>query len=296
MSLKYLKYLSDAESQSLSLEVVSTELKVHLTRLLCDKISLCEGGGVASSNNIIIRQNKVINKSRNLQNLQIYTLETDDEYYLSPEYAWHNGEFELVFRRLDTVQFIEFLGDLIEREYFTDEEINSLLEREGASFRYQLRNGNLAVEVMNIFEIENAIHELEGKEGAIPFHGNVRLLFSRAENALAVADYTLLVHCCASIFETLAKDVISDSNLDDKSLGSFFEKYRKESSLPEPILNFILDQYKLRGKMPLAGHGSTITPPVISKEQAVTLIEMTKAFVITEYRLSCNASLPPIHP
>jgi hypothetical protein len=67
-------------------------------------------------------------------------------------------------------------------------------------------------------------------------------------------------------------------------LKSFFDRYRKDSNLPKEILDYILGLYDLRNTTPLAGHGSTQTP-AINREAAISLAEMTKAFVKIEYRL-----------
>jgi hypothetical protein len=93
-----------------------------------------------------------------------------------------------------------------------------------------------------------------------------------------------LLHASASIFETMAKDVVDIQTVQDQTLKSFFDRYRKNSTLPDAILDYILAVYEARNVTPLAGHGSTQLPN-LSREQAVTLTEMTKAFVRIEYRL-----------
>ena len=70
-----------------------------------------------------------------------------------------------------------------------------------------------------------------------------------------------------------------------KSLGVFFESYRKSSLLPSPILDYILDLYKRRNTVPLAGHGH-LDVTTIKNEEAIVLAEMTKAFVRIERQLS----------
>lgn len=116
-------------------------------------------------------------------------------------------------------------------------------------------------------------------------HTNIRVLLARAEQGIVANDFPATIHACASVFETLAKDIISDTAIDDKPLGGFFLKYKKNSNLPEPILDFMINQYNLRNTTPLAGHGSRLAPPIISKEEATLLVELTKAFVKTEYKL-----------
>ncbi len=76
-------------------------------------------------------------------------------------------------------------------------------------------------------------------------------------------------------------------NQKNQTLKSFFDRYRKDSNLPTEVLNYILSVYDSRSSVPLAGHGHTATPE-ISHETAVTLSEITKAFVSIEYKLKGN--------
>jgi hypothetical protein len=118
-----------------------------------------------------------------------------------------------------------------------------------------------------------------------PFiHSNILILIERMDDALKRDDYPGVLHACANIFETLAKDIVGIPSVQDQTLKSFFERYRKNSTLPDEILDYILSIYDLRSTTPLAGHGSTRIPS-ISREQAVSLSEMTKAFVNIEYKL-----------
>jgi hypothetical protein len=115
-------------------------------------------------------------------------------------------------------------------------------------------------------------------------HPNLAILMQRIDNALARGDYSEVIYASASIFETVAKDIINVPSVQDQTLKSFFERYRKDSRLSNELLNYILAIYDSRSTTPLAGHGSTKIPE-ISKEQAVLLVEMTKAFVRVEYKL-----------
>jgi hypothetical protein len=54
-------------------------------------------------------------------------------------------------------------------------------------------------------------------------------------------DYAGVLHASASAFETLAKIVVDLSTVQDQTLASFFERYRKDSALPDEVLNHILD-------------------------------------------------------
>jgi hypothetical protein len=108
------------------------------------------------------------------------------------------------------------------------------------------------------------------------------------ETALSIHDFSGVLHASASIFETLAKDVMQSSTVSDQPLGAFFEGYRKKSLLPEPVLEYMLEVYRARNKQPLAGHGS-LTLPTVDAPQAVVLCELTKSIVRIERSLAEQA-------
>ena len=79
--------LTKTDRKRLEFEVVSERARLRLTRLLrqapAHKDPTVE----------IVRQNRVINISRNVLGLQLYQLEAvDGEYYYPAEHGWHNGE------------------------------------------------------------------------------------------------------------------------------------------------------------------------------------------------------------
>lgn len=129
-------------------------------------------------------------------------------------------------------------------------------------------------------EIEDQLTQ----QDTLSIHPNIQILFDRMDDAIRRDDYPGVLHASANIFETLAKDIVGIPSIQDQTLKSFFERYRKDSTLPNEILNYILDIYESRNTTPLAGHGSTRTPS-ISREVAISLSEMTKAFVRIEYKL-----------
>lgn len=115
-------------------------------------------------------------------------------------------------------------------------------------------------------------------------HPNVRLLIKRMDTLLANDDPAGVLHTSASIFETLAKNVVHDKAVQDQTLGAFFDRYRRESELPDEILNYIHATYKRRNTEPVAGHGSTKAPTYTMKE-AKALVDLTKTFLRIEKRL-----------
>lgn len=276
------RYLSAEQRQALEFEVISVDLRVHLTRLLRPST---ENGGDPEIN--LIRKNQLINWARTLIGTKIYVLESDDWGHYEPAvHAWHYGEFELLFRRLDTLQFVEFLGELIERHYFDVDAINALLETEGQSFRYE-NDDEVVVKVLPLKELEDITHDRPS------WSQNIRLLIDRMEIAITSKDYGALLHASASVFETLAKEVVATPGVQNQTLGRIFDSYRRDSSLPSPVLDYILDLYNRRNSTPLAGHGSTSAPPTLTDQQAVTLAEMTKSFVRIEYRLKIEGVTVP---
>lgn len=276
--MKFPLYLSDQQVKQLKYEHVSDELKIYLTRKL-------EKWAEETSSISIYRKNRLINDSRTISGGKIYVLQADDMGdYLPQEGIYHDGEFKLILRRLSTVEFVEFISPLIIEGILRIEEINALLLKDGASFFFDDDSGplsNISVSVIPIEELE---------KGKPEFHKNIRLLVNRMNVLFDSQDFSGVLHASASIFEVLAKDIINIDSIENQGLGSFFERYKNESSLPSAVLDYVLEIYKSRNTTPLAGHGQTNLPD-ISKEDAIVLIEMTKAFVAIEYRLrSCKIS------
>lgn len=282
----YFMYLKTIQAQQLEFEVLSPSLKVYFTRLLHQYITTDGDGDLISNGNqvIISRQNYFINKARQLQNRPIYVLEADDHGMYHPaEFDWHSGEFALAFRRLTTLELIEYIGDLISEEVFSIQVVNKALKKDGASFEFVRERNKLHLEVKSDEAIKTIIADIDNDPANESFHSNIRLLLLRANSFLELNDASGVIHTCATIFESLAKELLDDQNLDNQTLGGFFQKYRTNSSLPEPIINYILEIYKDRNTTPLAGHGSRLAPPQVSPTELVTLIELTKAFIKIEY-------------
>lgn len=270
--MKFPKYLSKKQIEQLEFEVLSKDFLIYLTRTLLEWTEEVE-----YAEDIIARKNRIINLSRTISGDKIYVLESDDMgAYIQAEYDWHDGNFLLVFRRLNTIEFIEYACELLRAGYLKIDFLNEALKSEGASFSFKRERGDIKIEVLNIEEIEEADISEE--------HPNIRLLVSRMESSLENDDFSGVLHSSASVFETMAKDVVGIPTIQDKTLKSFFTRYKLDSGLPEPILDFILDTYDKRNVTPLAGHGS-LEEPNITKEQAIVLSEMTKSIVRIEGKL-----------
>lgn len=266
--MKFTKYLTEEQIKQLQYEVLSQEFYVYLTRHLNE---WCEESEDALE--IVMRKNRLINLSSTINGGQIYNLTDDLE---SIEFAWHDSHFLLIFRQLNTVEFIELICDLINYGYFKTDFINELLKKEGASFYLYRVSGKLEVDIYTIEEIEN--------ENSSDEHPNIRTLVARMDTAFENSDFANVLHASASIFEVMAKDIIGIATIENQTLKSFFDRYRNDSKLPPEILDYILSTYDSRNSTSLAGHGS-LTLPEITKEQSIILTEMTKAFVRIEYRI-----------
>lgn len=270
--MKFTAYINETDKKQLEFEVLSQEFYAFLTRFL---MHWTEEPEFAES--IIHRQNVIINLSNTILGRNIYVLQPDDDGgFHQGEYAWHDSNLFLALRRLNTIQFIEFAGDLISKEIFEIDFINGTLKKENATFVFVKTSHELKVKVYSINEIDEETFDTE--------HPNIRLLVLRMESALESGDFSNLLHASASIFETMAKYVINTEAVQNETLGRIFNMYRTDSKLPDSILDFILDTYKKRNTTPLAGHGS-LNVPTITIQEATVLCEMTKAFVKIESKL-----------
>ena len=259
-------YLSDEDKEKLEYETVSKDAKLYLTRLLDKRID--EGR--------VHNVNKLVNRSRTLVGLRPYVLRSDGYgSYQAAEYTSHEGKMEIAFLRLGTIEFVEYTCELIEGDWFSIEEANEILREDGVSFYLEKNRRDIEVRV-------NPIEDIDGEEDS--GHPNVRKLVSRMEESLESGDYAAVLHSSASVFETMAKEVIGIESVQDETLGSFFQRYRNDSALPDEILDYIEDIYDARNVTPLAGHGS-LDDPDIDETQATALVKMTKAFVEIEYKL-----------
>lgn len=270
--MKFPMYIEKEQIEQLEYEVLSKDFYIYLTRFFNNWSE--ETNDYAT---MVMRKNKLINLSRTISGGKIYTLNVDDwAEFMPEELAWHESHFFLIFRDLSIFEFIEFAGDLIELNYFKPKFLNELLKKEGASFNFFYSESKLKIEVFSIEEIEKANLDSE--------HINIRTLVNRMDVSFEQNDLAGVLHSSASIFETMAKEIIGIDTIQDKSLKSFFDRYRTDSNLPVEVLDYILTTYDKRNTTSLAGHGS-LSIPDISKEESIILIEMTKAFVRIEYRI-----------
>lgn len=264
--------LDSSQKASLELELISREARLKLTRVTR---ALCRS---RESHITLIHMNRFVNIANTVLGKPTYVLETDymGDYH-DADYAWHNGELELIMRRPSTIELVEILADYIEAQMLDVGLVNSILVQDQCSFRFDNDQDEVAVEIDSISEIP--------EETLTSDHPNIRKLVERMDAEVKREDPTAALHTSASIFETLAKDILSDAKIEGQSLGAFFDKYRKNSKLSDPILDYILEIFRNRNTTPLAGHGSTRTP-TIALDDAVVLAEFTKAIVRAERQMA----------
>src|SRR4051794_30464660 len=112
--------LAPPQRERIELEVVSSDARLRLTRLL--RKASDDGTGTVR----LIRQNAIINIANAVLHRPIYVLNADDWGEYEPvEGAWHQGELELILRRPETAVLIEVLGDLIDEGWLIDREVNT---------------------------------------------------------------------------------------------------------------------------------------------------------------------------
>lgn len=273
--------LKEEQRAQLEMEIVPNEIRLKLTRMIRDWCS-CSEGPIQ-----LVKTARYVNIANHVMNRQVHPLEPDDwgEEYPHAAYALIETERELIMRRPSTVELVEILGDYLQSGMLEVGAVNDLLSEGNCGFLFRRREVDsdrfsISIRILSVKDIPQVDFSQE--------HPNIRVLVNRMDRSLEEADYPAVVHTCASIFETLAKDVVKNPKVQDKTLASFFGSYRKESKLPGQLLDFIEQIYRARNTEPLAGHGS-LAPPKLTEREAVALAEMTKAIVRTERKLAASA-------
>ncbi len=271
--------LPKATRAALEREVVPSGARLELTRIIRYRCSIPEGdddGGIA-----LLRENEFINIANQVMGKPIYVLEGGQwgEYHPA-EHAWHHGQRELIMRVPDTTELAEILADYLQRGMMQIPTVNRILRNYNCGFTYEDVGNGDEFKVGIAVTSEDAIPEPDLSQE----HPNVRKLVHRMETALADNDYAAVLHAAASVFETLAKDLINNPKVNDQTLGGIFGAFRVASNLPPAILDYIHQIYKDRNSTPLAGHGS-VAQPNLDKATAVVLVEFTKFAVRTERSL-----------
>jgi hypothetical protein len=195
--------LTAAEKRQLEMEVVPRETRLQLTRIIRDVCSSDE------SPIRLVRTARFVNMANHVMNRQPYVLETDDwgEDYPHAAYALIDSERELIMRRPSTVELADILGDYLQAHMLAVGAVNTILAEGNCGFSFTKRDVDpdrvsVSLDVVSIAEIPDADLSRD--------HPNVRLLVARMDRALGDRDYAAVLHSSASIFETLAKDVVEN--------------------------------------------------------------------------------------
>lgn len=262
--------LTEAQCKDLEFEVFSTEARAYLTRLL-------RANPEYDFNGQIMHQNRIINRANTIMGKPIYVLESDQHGTYEPaEHAWHESTSELILRQMSSIELIEFLAELVQDGVLCVDTLNDLFKKINSSIFFHVGSkGKVTVEVEPIID--------DSKE--VEPQPNIRKLVLRMECAVKNNDAPLVVSSAASIFETLAKDVIGTASVQNQTLGKIIGAFKKHSNLSDTIIGWILDIYKRRNTEPLAGHGH-LDPPSVTMHEAIILAELTKAIVKAERALA----------
>lgn len=199
--------LTDEQVAELEYEVIPNAVKTNLTRhLRRDKQD--------RDSSDLYWQNDVINRARTLAEMPVYVLTPDDlGDYMSQEYAWHRGEFETCIRRLNSIQFVEFVAEAVENGWVGIGFVNSLLSKANTSIVLDRSNENhVVVDIVPTADLNTDLEQ--------DHRPNVRTLIARLDRELAAGDYAAVLHCSAVILETVAKDVVGTAGVAEQTLGA----------------------------------------------------------------------------
>ena len=185
----------------------------------------------------------------------------------------------ICIRRLNPIQFIEFLATVVELGYIKVDDANAILKEANSSVTIKSddsgRVSTSTTSTAGQFTLDN---------DASP---NLRTLVSRMDRYLNDEDYAAVLSNSAMAIELISKEIYGSAKIYNESFGSYFEGYKNKTTLPEPVIDWMLQIYKRRNIEPLAAHGSPL-PPSITCEEASLIAEMTKAFIRYESRMQCK--------
>lgn len=270
-------YLSKDDAISLEYEWIPLSAKAHLIRLL-DRY--CPPH--VNPRTRIPYLQRIVNLANNLSERKFFDLDTDQfDDYFPEDVARLETEFMICIRRLNPIQFIEFLGTVVEYEYIDINDANIILKEINSSVAIELdTTGHLSISILPMAD-KSALDN-----DASP---NLRTILRRMDSCLNDEDYAAVLLNSAMAIEFISKQIYGSSKIYNQSFGSYFEGYKNKTTLPEPIIDWMLQIYKRRNTEPLASHGSPL-PPSITCEEASLIAEMTKAFIRYEFRMQSKAS------
>lgn len=269
-------YLSKDDAISLEHEWIPLSAKVQLTRLL-DRH--CPPH--VDPHTRIHYLYQIVNRANNLTENKLFLPDPDQlGDYFPEDIARLESEFMICIRRLNPIQFIEFLATVVEYEYIDINDANIILKEVNSSVALELdTTGRLSISILPMAD-KSALDN-----DANP---NLRTLLSRMDSSLNAEDYAGVLFDSAQAIEYISKQIYGSSKIYNQPFGSYVEGYKNKTTLPEPIIDWMLQIYKRRNTEPLAAHGSPL-PPSITCEEATLIAEMTKAFIRYECRMQSKA-------
>lgn len=270
-------YLSKDDAISLEYEWIPLSAKAHLIRLL-DRY--CPPH--VNPRTRIPYLQRIANLANNLSERKFFDLDTDQfDDYFPEDVARLETEFMICIRRLNPIQFIEFLGTVVEYEYIDINDANIILKEINSSVAIELdTTGHLSISILPMADKSALDNDTSP---------NLRTILRRMDSYLNDEDYAAVLLNSAMAIEFISKQIYGSSKIYNQSFGSYFEGYKNKTTLPEPIIDWMLQIYKRRNTEPLASHGSPL-PPSITCEEASLIAEMTKAFIRYEFRMQSKAS------
>lgn len=270
-------YLSKDDAISLKYEWIPLSAKVQLIRLLDRHYP-----PRINPHTRIHYLNRIVNLANNLSERKLFVLDTDQfGDYFPEDVARQESEFMICIRRLNPIQFIEFLATVVEFEYIDINDANFILKEVNSSVAIELdTTGRPSISILPMADKSAFDND------ASP---NLRTLLSRMDSCLNDEYYAAVLSNSAMAIELISKEIYGSSKIYNQSFGSYFEGYKNNTTLPEPVIDWMLQIYKRRNTEPLAAHGSPL-PPSITCEEASLIAEMTKAFIRYESRMQSKAS------
>jgi len=257
-------FFSETVREGLEKERVSATARNRLTRILRRKISAANASPIYGQNQITNIVNRAIGRPG-------YILEAGPYGYEDEEYAYHDGEFSAVLFRPETPELAEVLCELIDEDWLVMNDVNDVICADGCGFTFVGHEDcGATVELFDLSELPD--EQLGHSE-----HPNIRLLFNRMSKAMQDQDWPLVVATGASVAETLAKDIVANPNVQNQSLGGWFQSFRNHSALPNEMLDLLQDIFNRRNVQPLAAHGSTSAVNTTREEAAIVLVIISAA-------------------
>jgi len=225
---------------------------------------------------------KIINNiSLSLGKNEFEETDIDCEEYIPDGYQYrHNNHFEKSImsdlRQANLLNFVRFLSSSICSDLIGLKEINDLLEKHINIVKFFIDEENPLKDVLKIDITILPDQEVTELTTYIEY----TRLINRCLHAFENEDYSSVILNCASLFELFAKLIVPNARK-NSAFPKLYKKYLTYTSLPKEIIDCMNDIYVLRNQTPNAAHGSPDTS-TITKEKAITIFELTKAFIRIE--------------